>query len=282
MQQSVGIGEMIRRAYREQWALGQFNMSNLETLQAIVLAANETRTPVIVGVSMGTFRHVGLNYLRGLVQGAKAEAQVPLFFHLDHGPDFSTIATFIELGFDSVMIDTSKFPLQENAQRVREVVDYAHARGVCVEAQIGETWDEETGEEVQVKTDPTEVKLFIQETGIDYLAISFGNTPGKLEGQADIDTQLLQEVASVSTIPIVLHGGTSIPDAVVSTAIQTGAAKINIDTAIRKAVTTMLTSIYGSATPPSDPRKSFQNVRQAAKAAVIEKMRLFGALGRAA
>ncbi len=281
MQQSIGIREIIWQAYQERWALGQFNMTNLETLQAVVLGANQTQTPVIVGVSMGTLRHVGLNYLGGLVQGARAEAQVPLFFHLDHGPDFPTIATFIELGFDSVMIDTSKYPLEENIQRVREVAAYAHARGVCVEAQVGETWDEETGEEVRVKTDPAQVQAFVQEAEIDYLAISFGNTPGKLKGQADVDLTLLREVADVAKIPIVLHGGSSIPEAAVSAAIQAGAAKINIDTVIRKAVTATLTSIYGSDAVPADPRKVFQLARQSAQTVVIEKMRLFNSLGRA-
>ena len=149
----MSIVELIGIARRSGWALGEFNMSNLETLQAIVDAANQERAPVIVGVSMGTLRHVGPAYLRGLMQGARAEARTPLFFHLDHGPDFDTIRACIDLGFDSVMIDTSRFAVEENVRRVREVVDYAHARGVGVEAQIGETWDEETGEEIQ--TTPT-------------------------------------------------------------------------------------------------------------------------------
>jgi ketose-bisphosphate aldolase len=275
------IVTMLQRAQREGWALGQFNMSNLETLQAIVVAANEVHSPCIVGVSMGTLRHVGLPYLAGLIQGARASATVPLYFHLDHGADFAAVQSCIEIGFDSVMIDASRYRLEENVRLVREVVDFAHARSVGVEAQVGETWDEETGEEVETRTDPAQIEGFVAATGIDYLAVSFGNTPGRLEGDAAIDLDLIQACAAVAPVPLVLHGGTSIPDEAMGRAIAMGAAKVNIDTAIRKAVTSTLAQAYTGGAPPSDPRKLFQATRLAATHVVQGKMRLFGSINRA-
>lgn len=274
------IVDMIRRAQREGWALGQFNMSNLETLQAIILAANQAKSPVMVGVSMGTLRHVGLAYLAGLLKGAHAEAQTPIYFHLDHGADFATVRACVEIGFDSVMIDASRFPLDENIARVREVVAFGHPRQVGVEAQVGETWDEEEGDKVETRTNPSQIRDYAAATGIDYLAISFGNTPGRVEGQAGIDMELLEACAAVAPIPLVLHGGTSIPESAVRKAISCGAAKINIDTAIRKAVTSTLADVFGRPDWPSDPRKTMQQVREAAKHAVLEKMELFGSVNR--
>lgn len=277
----MNIRDMIGRAYSEHWAIGQFNISNLEVLQAIVAAANDTKSPVLIGVSMGSLRHIGLSYLQGLILGAKAEARVPLFFHLDHGADFETVKSCIEIGFESVMIDASRFALDENIRRVQEVVAFAHARGVGVEAQVGETWDEETGEQIETRTDPAQVRSYAEATGIDYLAISFGNTPGRVDGSADVDVALIEVCAAESSAPLVLHGGTSIPDAAMSTAIRAGAAKVNIDTAIRQAVTSSLRRAYGHDSGPSDPRKVFGEARQAAKETVIGKMTLFGSAGRA-
>ena len=280
MTQAIKMVTMIRRAYQEHWALGQFNMSNLETLQGILEAANETKSPVIVGVSMGTMRHVGLSYLRGFIMAARAEARTPLYFHLDHAPDLSTIESAIEIGFDSVMIDTSRCPLEENVSAVRKVVAVAHPRQVGVEAQIGETWDEESGEQVQTRTDPAQVEEFVAATGVDYLAVSFGNTPGSLAGEADVDLSLLKEIATRSPVPIVLHGGTSIPAPMLEEAIRVGAAKVNIDTAIRQAVTRVLSTQYGVSVVPADPRKVFKQVREEVSKVVIERMTLFGSIGR--
>ncbi|MCB9138043.1 MAG: class II fructose-bisphosphate aldolase [Caldilineaceae bacterium] len=273
--------DMIRQARSRQWAVGEFNISNLETLQAIVAAANAQRSPVIVGVSMGSLRHIGLSYLRGLVEAAKNEADVPLYFHLDHGANFDAVRSCIEIGFDSVMIDASRLPMDENIAAVRRVADYAHARNVGVEAQIGETWDEESGEQITVKTDPAEAAEFVARTGIDYLAISFGNTPGRLQGKAEVDVDLVRRVADAIDLPIVLHGGTSIPDAELRQALKFGAAKVNIDTALRQAVIRTLHRAYCDEEPSSDPRKAFADARQAVQEVVAAKMDLFGSAGRA-
>lgn len=275
------IVQWIQQAHHEQWALGQFNISNLEVLQAIVEAANEQCSPVIVGVSMGSLRHIGLTYLAGMVQSAKEAARTPIFFHLDHGANFATVKACIEIGFDSVMLDASRSSVAENIRLVREVVAYAHPLNVGVEAQIGETWDEETGDFVETRTDPRQVAEFVEKTGIDYLAISFGNTPGRLDGKADIDLELVRACTSASPAPIVLHGGSSIPDDGMRGAIAAGAAKVNIDTVLRQAITDVLQTQYGGQNAPSDPRKVFAAAREAIQHTVAAKMRLFGSVHRA-
>lgn len=281
MSQKIEIVELFNRARSEHWALGQFNMSNLETLQAIVQAGNELKSPILVGVSMGTICHVGLPYIKGLMQAAHETARVPLYFHLDHGPDLDIIQKVIDIGFDSVMIDTSRLPFEENVQHVHEAVEFAHARGIGIEAQIGETWDEETGDQVQVETNPDEVEAFISGTDIDYLAFSFGNTPGRLDGSSNPDLALIKTIASISPIPVVLHGGTSIPNDVVREAIALGASKINIDTHIRQAVTFTIRDIYCQEEFEMDPRKVFAQARDAVVEAVKEKMLLFGSDNKA-
>lgn len=281
MNKSPEIVELIKRAHREKWALGQFNMSNLETLQAIIQAGNELRSPILVGVSMGTIRHVGLPYIKGLMKAARSVSKVPLYFHLDHGPDIDIIRKVIEIGFDSVMIDTSRLPFEENVTHVREAVEFAHAHNIGIEAQIGETWDEETGDQIQVETKPEEVEAFIKGTGIDYLAFSFGNTPGKIDGISNPDLDLIKLIAEISPIPVVLHGGTSIPDKIVRNAISLGASKINIDTHIRKAVTKTIRDHYCEDEYLMDPRKVFDAARSAVIKAVKEKMVLFGSVNKA-
>lgn len=280
----MNAAEWIRRAQAEGWALGQFNISGLTVLQGIVEAANEARSPVLVGVSMGSLRHIGLPYLAGLVQGAKRAAQAPLFFHLDHGDSYETVVHVIEAGFESVMIDASRMTLDDNVHLVRRVVEYGRARGVGVEAQIGETWDEETGDLVETHTDPAQVASYVAATGIDYLAISFGNTPGRQSGRADVDLDLIRACASASSAPIVLHGGTSIADAAMRAAIGFGAAKVNIDTAIRQAVTGAFQAAYaprgGSEADTTDPRRAARAVREAVRKTVLGKMELFGSPGR--
>ncbi len=277
----INLSGIIQQARREKWALGEFNMSNLEVLQAIVDAANEARSPAIVGVAMGSLRHAGLNYLRGLVQAAKEEAQVPLFFHLDHGADLETIQQVIGIGFDSVMLDTSRLPLEENIAAVRQAVKYAHARGVLVEAQVGTAGDEEKGIGGEELTDPAQVEDFARRSGLDLLAFSFGSKPGRLVGESEPDLEVVRAVTAASPVPCVLHGSSSIPDNFIREAIRLGAAKINIDAALRKAFTSTLKGIYARGEAPTDPRVSMRAVREAVKAVVLEKMRLFGSVNRA-
>ena len=275
MNEQAAVAELIQRARREGWAVGQFNMSSLDTLHGIVDAANETNIPCLVGVSMGTLRYAGLEYVAGLMRAARVHAAVPLYFHLDHGSDLEVVRWAIDAGFDSVMIDTSMLPYAENVARVRAVAEVTRAHGVALEAQLGETLEEETGAGAQIETDPAAVRSFVTETGIDYLACSFGNAPGTGVGTSDPDRGLIERIGRASPVPLVVHGGTSLSDDMARFAIRCGAAKINIDTWIRRAVSRTLARCYANGASIADPRVPFKQVRTAVAAAVTEKLRLF-------
>lgn len=275
------IRSWIKRASSEGWALGEFNVYNMETMQGVLAAANELRSPVIIGVTMGGLAHAGLNYITALCNELRAGADVPLFVHLDHGADFATVRSVIEAGFDSVMLDVSRLPYEANVEEVRSAAQFAHAAGVGFEAQIGETWDEETGEQRTETTRPEDLQRYVEATGVDYLAVSFGNTPGRTDGVSEPNLELLLSLLETSPVPLVMHGGTSIPDSVLRAAIAAGAAKVNIDTHIKRAVNTSLEQAY-TGNYSHDPRVQFRGLRDAVKDAVAEKMHLFGSVGKAA
>lgn len=274
------ILDYIRAGSAEGWALGQFNMNNMETLRGILDGAYESDAPIIVGVSMGTLRHAGLPWIAGLLRVTKETAKVPVFFHLDHGADVETVSKVLAAGFDSVMLDTSRFTREENVSAVRRAVSLARQYGGAVEAQIGETWDEEGGEQTTRLTEPDEVEAFVRDTGIDYVAVSFGNTPGLVDGTASPDDELLLALIERSPVPVVLHGGTSIPDTVMRRAITAGASKVNIDTFLRNAINESFRRMYCSEESSPDPRVQFKAMREAVGAAVTRKIGLFGTAGR--
>lgn len=276
---------LIRTAYDRGYAVGQFNVYNMESIQAVAAAAEAENSPALIGTSMGSLRHAGIGYLAVMAKHAIANAAVPLMLHADHTKDLDTIKACIALGWASVMIDASEKTPEDNIALTQEVVRLAHNAGVAVEAQIGETWDEETGEGRIELTTPDEAKAFVDATGIDYLAVSIGNTPGVSDGEAQVDLSLLRQIAEVVPVPIVLHGGTSTPDETVQQAIaEGGVAKVNIDTAIRQSFTGTWSAVYNdeqTKVDAADPRKVMTAAREKAVDTIRAKMRLFGSKGKA-
>lgn len=269
------------RARSEGWALGMFNAHHLEAVQAVAAAAHHLHAPVMLGTTMGGLKHVGLDYFVAMAEVARRHCTAPLILHLDHGADYETARRCIDSGFDSVMIDASSGAYEANVELVRRVVALARRHGVGVEAQIGETLAEEGPEAVERKTAPEEAVRFVKDTGIDYLAVSIGSTPGQLHGAPAIDVALARAIAGAVGIPLVLHGGTSVPAQVVRDVVAAGVAKVNIDAAIKGAFRQALTERYAVADPIVDTRKPMAEARALAQQAVEEKIRLFGAEGRA-
>lgn len=272
-----------QKAAAEGWAIGEFNISSLETVQAIVMAAEEAKSPAIIGTSMGTIRHLGFEYVRAITLEAKKQSAVPLFIHLDHGTE-EMAHKCIDAGWDSVMIDDSERPYDVNVATTRRVVEHAREKNVLVEAQIGQTWDEEGERDVeQIDTDPAEVVPFVNETGVDLLAVSIGNTPGEAaQGEAPIKIETLEEISRLLDIPTVLHGGTSVNDDIVRKTISLGVAKVNIDTALRRAVAETLHKTYSSDGYPLDSRPIMAELRTAVKSAILNKIDLVGSRNRVA
>lgn len=271
----------IGKAYREGWALGMFNAHHLEAVQAITSAAENLKAPIMLSTSMGGIRHMGLDYFVAMAEVARRNVLVPIILHLDHGADFEATRRCIEAGFDSVMIDASGASYDENVELVRRVVALARRHDVGVEAQIGETLAEEGGEVIERKTTVEEAIAFVNDTGVDYLAVSIGNTPGTLGTDAPIDVPLVERLSAALGIPLVLHGGTSVPAETVSAVVGAGIAKVNIDAAVKGGFRTALIRAYAAEDPLVDTRVPMAEGRTLATAAVEERIRMFGAAGKA-
>lgn len=275
------IRNMVQRAFDEKWAIGHFNIPNLEAAQGIALAAERAASPVIIGTANGTLDHLGMDYVRMIVEEVRRRSKGHVFVHLDHGtPEQAHYC--IDAGWDSVMVDASELPYDENVRITREVVEHARSYDVAVEAQIGKTWepgDERFGEDCD--THPDEAERFVADTGIDWLAVSIGNNPGAVDVHAaPIQLDVLAEIEERCGVPIVMHGGTNVDDDTMRESIKLGVSKVNIDTAVRYAVTEAVTEYYKANPGVVDIRPGMADARERVARVVMEKMDLFGSCGR--
>ncbi len=289
-------------AVRKGYAVGAFNVNNLESLLAVVDAATEKRSPVIVAVSPSSIQYAGLIYVEGMVKAAAESASVPISLHLDHGKDFATVLKCVEAGFTSVMIDGSELTFEENITLTKRVVDIAHRRGISVEAELGRIAgiEELTDKEKEdILTGPDAARKFVERTGVDALAVAIGTSHGayKFEGEPRLDFERLSALRERVTVPLVLHGASSVPSWIIEKAIRYGAelvgakgipeehikkavslgiAKVNIDTDLRLAFTATVREFLTEFPKEFDPRKILGCARKAMKEVVEEKMVLFG------
>jgi len=281
----VTTKEILDKAREKGYAIGAFNMSNMEILQAIVQAAENENSPVIVQASQAALKYAGVDYIEAMATFAAQKASVPVALHLDHGTDFELIMQCIRHGFTSVMIDGSKYPFEENVAITKKVVEIAHAVGVSVEAELGRIGGTEdhitVSERDALYTDPDEAVRFAQETGVDSLAISIGTAHGVYKGEPKLDFDRLSEIRNILNIPIVLHGASGVPDESIREAVKRGVCKINIDTEIRQSFTEALRKLIADNPSEYDPRKILGATREAMIKTVSGKMRLFGCAGQA-
>ena len=299
--------ELLLAAKRGAYAVGAFNIQNLESLLAVVEAAVEEKSPVIVAVTPSAIKYGGLKYLTALVKVAAENAPVPMSLHLDHGEDVETVRKCLEAGFTSVMIDGSHLPFEENVALTKRVVEMAHPMGVSVEGELGRLTgvEEKTVEEREaVLTDPDEAEEFVKRTGVDALAVSIGTSHGayKFKGEPKLDFERLRLIREKVDVPLVLHGASSVPQWIiekatkygaeltgakgipedhVKRAISLGITKINIDTDLRLAFTATVREVLANQPKEFDPRKILGPAKEAMKEVVKAKMRLFGSSGKA-
>ncbi len=297
--------EMFKKAYEGGYAIGAFNVNNMEIIQGIMEAANEQNAPVILQVSAGARKYANPIYLKKLVEAAiecnkQAGRDIPVVLHLDHGPDFETCKACIDSGFTSVMIDGSKYSFEENVALTKKVVEYAHPRGVVVEAELGKLAGIEDDVNVDAKdamyTDPDEAYRFVKETGCDSLAIAIGTSHGayKFKGEAKLRFDILEEVSKrLPGFPIVLHGASSVPQEFVKMCNEYGGnipgakgvpeemlrkaatmavCKINIDSDIRLAMTANVRECFTKSPEVFDPRVYLGQARTAVKNMVAHKI----------
>ena len=309
----VDTREMFDKAYAGGYAIGAFNVNNMEIVQGIMAAAEETKSPVILQASAGARKYAGAEYLFGLVQSALKVSSVPVALHLDHGPDFATCKSCIDGGFTSVMIDGSSLPFEENIKLTKQVVEYAHDKGVVVEGELGQLSgiedDVNVSHENASYTQPEEVEEFVSRTGVDSLAIAIGTSHGAFKFKPEQCTRnaegvlvppelrfdILEDISNrLPKFPIVLHGASSvvprfveiinkyggdlkdaigIPEDQLRKAARSSVCKINIDSDMRLALTAGIREHMALHPDHFDPRQYLKPARQYIQEIVAHKIR---------
>lgn len=284
----VSMTEMLNKAKEEKYAVGQFNLNNLEFTQAILQAAEEEKSPVILGVSEGAARYMGgFKFVVAMVKALMEEYEVtvPVAIHLDHGSSFEMCAKAIQAGFTSVMIDGSHHPLEQNIALTKKVVELAHIHGVSVEAELGRIGGQEDDLIVEdaeaAYAIPEECDQLVRETGVDCFAPALGSVHGPYKGEPNLGFDRMEEVMNLTGVPLVLHGGTGIPTKDIQRAISLGTAKINVNTENQIASAKTVREVLAEKPDLYDPRKYLGPARETIKETVKGKMREFGSSGKA-
>ena len=284
----VSMTEMLNIAKDNKYAVGQFNVNNLEYAQAILQAAEEEKSPVILGVSEGAGRYMGgFKVVVAMVKALMEEygTTVPVAIHLDHGSSFQKCAEAIHAGFTSVMYDGSHLPLEENIANTKKVVELAHIHGVSVEAELGRIGGQEDDLVVDdaeaMYAIPEECDKLVRETKVDCFAPALGSVHGPYKGEPKLGFDRMEEIMKLTGVPLVLHGGTGIPLKDIQRAISLGTAKINVNTENQIQQTKVIREVLAENPEMYDPRKYMGPGRDAIKETVIQKMREFGSSGKA-
>ncbi|MFH0804835.1 MAG: class II fructose-bisphosphate aldolase [Patescibacteria group bacterium] len=286
----VHLSELLKDARKHKYALGAFNIENLETTLGIIRAAVAKQSPVILQVSETSIEYAGLKAITGIVQiVASVEAgAIPIALHLDHGRSFRSVAECVRAGFSSIMMDASEMPLMENIILTKQAVDYAHTKGVLAQGELGmvKGLEELAVEERQrLMTDPDEAGEFVAKTGVDTLAVAVGNVHGIIKmqkGNPGIDFERLKAIHKViPAMPLVLHGASGLPHNQVVEGIKHGITVINIDTEIRLAFTTTLRQTLQDDPNMYDPREVLNPSTRAIQKVVEQKIEILGSAGAA-
>lgn len=275
--------KLMERAYREHWAIGAFNTSNLELTQAIVEAAEELKAPVLVNTSEKAIDYAGLEAIAAIVRSLAQRTKAPVVLNLDHGRSYERAKACLGAGYTGIMIDGSKLSYPDNVELTRKVVLLCRRKRVGVEGELGSVGGREdyvAGHVVM--TDPAQAADFIRKTGVDLLAVAIGNAHGIPVPDERLDFERLKAIREHSEgTPLVLHGASSTPDRDIRHAIELGVVKINIDTDLRVAFTKALRRKLGADEAMYDPRDLLTEARKAVKEVVKEKIVLFGSAGKA-
>lgn len=304
----VNGNEILQKAHKEGYGVGAFNFVNFEMLNAIFMAADEARSPILVQASEGAIKYMGIDMVVGMAQTmAKRYPHIPVALHLDHGTSFESCKKAVDAGFTSVMIDASHHPFKENLEMTKEVVAYAHSKGVSVEAELGRLMGIEDNISVDEKDavliNPDEAEEFVKATQVDYLAPAIGTSHGafKFKGEPKLDFARLQEVKRRTNIPLVLHGASAIPDyvreaflatggdlkgskgvpfAFLQEAVKGGINKVNIDTDLRIAFIAEVRKVANTDNTQFDLRKFFAPAMESITKVMVERMGVLGSAGK--
>ena len=285
MSRLVSMTEMLKKAKEGHYAVGQFNINNLEWTQAVLQAAVENNSPIILGVSEGAGKYMGgpvavVGMVNGLLEAM--DVKVPVALHLDHGSSVDVCKQYIDAGFSSVMFDHSHYPIDENIALTKEVVAYAHPKNVSVEAEVGTVGGTEDGVTGGIKyADLEECKRMVSEGQIDALAAALGSVHGTYAGEPVLGFDEMLAISEATGAPLVLHGGSGIPEFQIKKAIERGHAKINVNTELQQQWTAAVRAKLAADSEVYDPRKVIAPGKEAIVKTTKEIMDMFGSTGEA-
>ena len=297
---------ILQKAQKGRYAVGHFNINNMEVAQGVVQAAQNQKSPIILATTGGAVKYAGLNFLHSIAQTCSELSKVPIALHFDHGRDIDLIKKCIKIGYSSVMYDGSHLTYEENVKVTRRVVNHAHKKGVTVEAELGTIGGSEdlVSSRKIMYTDPMQAKDFVADTGCDFLAVAIGTSHGayKFKGKADLRQDLLKKIREKVKIPLVLHGASGVPTRVVrqaekygaklsgvygvpnsqiKAAIRNGITKFNTDTDLRLAFDAAIRKQLKRYPKDFDPRHILGPAREEIRKVAEERIKLFGSRGRA-
>ena len=279
------MNNMLLKAKENKYAVPHFNINNLEWTRFILEESEELKSPVILGVSEGAIKYMGgYNVVADMVKAlvTSLNITIPVALHLDHGSDFENCKKALDAGFTSVMIDASKHPLEENIRITKEVVEYAKKYNASVEAEIGHIGGEEDGVNGGILyADTNECIKLVKETKINALAPALGSVHGLYKGEPKLEFNLMKEIGTKTNMPLVLHGGTGIPEHQIKKAIECGTTKINVNTELQIAWTKGVREFLNNDDKTYDPRKVIKSGETSMKQAIKDKVELFGSLNKA-
>ena len=285
MSRLVSMTEMLKKAKEGHYAVGQFNINNLEWTQAVLQAAVENNSPIILGVSEGAGKYMGgpvavVGMVNGLLEAM--DVKVPVALHLDHGSSVDVCKQYIDAGFSSVMFDHSHYPIDENIALTKEVVAYAHPKNVSVEAEVGTVGGTEDGVTGGIKyADLEECKRMVSEGQIDALAAALGSVHGTYAGEPVLGFDEMLAISEATGAPLVLNGGSGIPEFQIKKAIERGHAKINVNTELQQQWTAAVRAKLAADSEVYDPRKVIAPGKEAIVKTTKEIMDMFGSTGKA-
>jgi fructose-1,6-bisphosphate aldolase class II len=272
--------EMILEARRGGYAVPAFNAENLEMVQAIIEAAEEARSPVMIQTTPSTVKYITLRQAVAMVKADAEAATVPVSLHLDHCESYEAVAAAIDAGYSSVMIDASKLPYEENIAVTQKVVAKARPLGITVESELGTVGGKEDGHSAEIAyTDPDEALDFFTRTGIDIFAIAIGTAHGFYKGEPKLNFELLAKIKDMIDCPLVLHGGSGIPDEMIKRTIELGINKVNYATELRAAATKAVREALVDQSI-IDPKKYMGKARDAVRELCLHKIDVCGSRGK--
>lgn len=266
------------------YAIGAFNVENMEMVQAVVAAAEELHAPVILQTTPSTVKYGGIEYYYANIKAAAEKASVPVAMHLDHGSSFELAMKAFRMGYTSIMIDGSHGSFEENVQLSKAVAEACHSFHIPVEAELGKVGGKEDdldGGDENPYTDPQQAKRFVEETGVDSLAVAIGTAHGVYKGVPKIDVERLSEIRKVVSVPLVLHGTSGVPDEDVKECIRRGICKVNYATDLRIAFSKGVKVVLEENPDIIDPKKYNAAGREEVKKYVMDKIKVCGSEGKA-